>query len=87
MSLWVPLMSPCPPCPQVASTLAWSLYELARNPGAQAALHRQLVAATATNGATEGDSATGDSATAAAATAAALGRLPLLRAVVKETLR
>uniref|UniRef100_A0A8C3Q6T9 Uncharacterized protein n=1 Tax=Geospiza parvula TaxID=87175 RepID=A0A8C3Q6T9_GEOPR len=45
----------------VASTLAWSLYELARNPGAQRA--------------------------AAAATAAALGRLPLLRAVVKETLR
>ncbi|TRZ11741.1 hypothetical protein HGM15179_015377 [Zosterops borbonicus] len=67
----------------VASTLAWSLYELARNPGAQAALHHELVAATATNGATNGDS---DSATAAA-TAAALGRLPLLRAVVKETLR
>lgn len=83
LSLWVPLMSPCPLCPQVASTLAWSLYELARNPGAQAALHRELVAATATNGATNGDS---DSATAAA-TAAALGRLPLLRAVVKETLR
>uniref|UniRef100_A0A8C3P2U8 Cytochrome P450 family 27 subfamily B member 1 n=1 Tax=Cyanoderma ruficeps TaxID=181631 RepID=A0A8C3P2U8_9PASS len=55
----------------VASTLAWSLYELARNPGAQAALHRD---------------ATTDGATAAA-TAAALGRLPLLRAVVKETLR
>uniref|UniRef100_A0A8U8BWQ1 Uncharacterized protein n=1 Tax=Geospiza parvula TaxID=87175 RepID=A0A8U8BWQ1_GEOPR len=54
----------------VASTLAWSLYELARNPGAQAALHRQLLARAA-----------------AAATAAALGRLPLLRAVVKETLR
>ncbi|KAM4880797.1 25-hydroxyvitamin D-1 alpha hydroxylase, mitochondrial isoform 1-T1 [Sylvia borin] len=70
----------------VASTLAWSLYELARNPGAQAALHRELVAATATNRATNGDSATTDSATAAA-TAAALGRLPLLRAVVKETLR
>ncbi|CAN8207286.1 unnamed protein product [Coccothraustes coccothraustes] len=70
----------------VASTLAWSLYELARNPGAQAALHRQLVAAAATNGVTGGDSATGDRATAAA-TAAALGRLPLLRAVVKETLR
>ncbi|XP_066063377.1 25-hydroxyvitamin D-1 alpha hydroxylase, mitochondrial [Chamaea fasciata] len=70
----------------VASTLAWSLYELARNPGAQAALHRELVAATATNGATNGDSATNHSATAAA-TAAALGRLPLLRAVVKETLR
>lgn len=73
-------------CPQVASTLAWSLYELARNPGAQAALHRQLVAATATNGITAGDSATTDRATAAA-TAATLGRLPLLRAVVKETLR
>ncbi|XP_041257229.1 25-hydroxyvitamin D-1 alpha hydroxylase, mitochondrial [Onychostruthus taczanowskii] len=70
----------------VASTLAWSLYELARNPGAQAALHRQLVAATATSGAAGGDSATSDGATAAA-TAAALGRLPLLRAVVKETLR
>nr|XP_054505165.1 25-hydroxyvitamin D-1 alpha hydroxylase, mitochondrial [Agelaius phoeniceus] len=68
----------------VASTLAWSLYELARNPGAQAALHRQLL--TATNGVTGGDSATTDRATAAA-TAAALGRLPLLRAVVKETLR
>ncbi|XP_039559259.1 25-hydroxyvitamin D-1 alpha hydroxylase, mitochondrial, partial [Passer montanus] len=68
----------------VASTLAWSLYELARNPGAQAALHRQLVAAT--GGVTSGDSATADGATAAA-TAAALGRLPLLRAVVKETLR
>ncbi|XP_064257065.1 LOW QUALITY PROTEIN: basic proline-rich protein-like [Passer domesticus] len=68
----------------VASTLAWSLYELARNPGAQAALHRQLVAAT--GGVTGGDSATADGATAAA-TAAALGRLPLLRAVVKETLR
>lgn len=70
----------------MASTLAWSLYELARNPGAQAALHRQLVAATATNRATSGDSATTDSATAAA-TATALARLPLLRAVVKETLR
>ncbi|KAM4755160.1 25-hydroxyvitamin D-1 alpha hydroxylase, mitochondrial isoform 3-T3 [Cyanocitta cristata] len=70
----------------VASTLAWSLYELARNPGAQAALHRELVAATATNGVTNSDGATTDSATAAA-TATALGRLPLLRAVVKETLR
>ncbi|KAM3657340.1 LOW QUALITY PROTEIN: 25-hydroxyvitamin D-1 alpha hydroxylase, mitochondrial [Ammospiza maritima maritima] len=69
----------------VASTLAWSLYELARNPGAQAALHRQLLAATATNGG-DSDSATTERATAAA-TAAALGRLPLLRAVVKETLR
>lgn len=83
LSLWVPLMSPCP---QVASTLAWSLYELARNPGAQAALHRELVAATATNRVSSGDSATTDSATAAA-TATALRRLPLLRAVVKETLR
>ncbi|KAM6994043.1 25-hydroxyvitamin D-1 alpha hydroxylase, mitochondrial [Passerculus sandwichensis] len=71
----------------VASTLAWSLYELARNPGAQAALHRQLLAATATNGGdSDSDSATTERATAAA-TAAALGRLPLLRAVVKETLR
>ncbi|KAF4793695.1 25-hydroxyvitamin D-1 alpha hydroxylase, mitochondrial [Turdus rufiventris] len=70
----------------VASTLAWSLYELARNPGAQAALHRELVAATATNSVSSGDSATTDSATAAA-TATALRRLPLLRAVVKETLR
>ncbi|XP_053860577.1 25-hydroxyvitamin D-1 alpha hydroxylase, mitochondrial [Vidua macroura] len=70
----------------VASTLAWSLYELARSPGAQAALHRELVAATAASGVTNGDGATTDGATAAA-TAAALGRLPLLRAVVKETLR
>ncbi|XP_074387057.1 25-hydroxyvitamin D-1 alpha hydroxylase, mitochondrial [Zonotrichia albicollis] len=71
----------------VASTLAWSLYELARNPGAQAALHRQLLAATATNsGDSDSASATTERATAAA-TAAALGRLPLLRAVVKETLR
>ncbi|KAM4755159.1 25-hydroxyvitamin D-1 alpha hydroxylase, mitochondrial isoform 2-T2 [Cyanocitta cristata] len=86
LSPWVPLMPPCPLRAQVASTLAWSLYELARNPGAQAALHRELVAATATNGVTNSDGATTDSATAAA-TATALGRLPLLRAVVKETLR
>ncbi|KAM6100949.1 25-hydroxyvitamin D-1 alpha hydroxylase, mitochondrial [Pterocles gutturalis] len=54
----------------IASTLAWSLYELARHPGVQAALHRQLVAATG-----------GDT------TGTQLGRVPLLRAVVKETLR
>ncbi|XP_077644691.1 25-hydroxyvitamin D-1 alpha hydroxylase, mitochondrial [Lonchura striata] len=70
----------------VASTLAWSLYELARNPRAQAALHRELAAAAATGGVTGGDGATTDGA-AAAATAAALARLPMLRAVVKETLR
>ncbi|XP_072775629.1 25-hydroxyvitamin D-1 alpha hydroxylase, mitochondrial [Taeniopygia guttata] len=70
----------------VASTLAWSLYELARNPGAQAALHSELVAAAVTSGVPSGGTATTDG-DSAAATAAALGRLPLLRAVVKETLR
>ncbi|KAJ7427904.1 hypothetical protein WISP_03013 [Willisornis vidua] len=65
----------------VASTLAWSLYELAWHPRAQAALHQELVAATATNSVTSSDSAT------ASATAAMLAQLPLLRAVVKETLR
>ncbi|KAK2514463.1 hypothetical protein Q9966_015704 [Columba livia] len=54
----------------IATTLAWSLYELARHPGLQEALHRQLVAATT------GD--TGDTDPT---------RVPLLRAVVKETLR
>nr|XP_021392499.1 25-hydroxyvitamin D-1 alpha hydroxylase, mitochondrial [Lonchura striata domestica] len=44
----------------VASTLAWSLYELARNPRAQAALHRELAAAAATGGVTGGDGATTD---------------------------
>ncbi|OWK49458.1 25-hydroxyvitamin D-1 alpha hydroxylase, mitochondrial [Lonchura striata] len=43
----------------VASTLAWSLYELARNPRAQAALHRELAAAAATGGVTGGDGDSG----------------------------
>ncbi|XP_075345851.1 25-hydroxyvitamin D-1 alpha hydroxylase, mitochondrial, partial [Mycteria americana] len=56
----------------ISSTLSWSLYELARHPGVQAALHRELAAALG--------SGCGPSATA-------LGQVPLLRAVVKETLR
>ncbi|XP_065718311.2 25-hydroxyvitamin D-1 alpha hydroxylase, mitochondrial isoform X3 [Patagioenas fasciata] len=54
----------------VATTLAWSLYELARHPRLQEALHRQLAAAAG------GDSGDSDPT-----------RVPLLRAVVKETLR
>ncbi|GAB0201388.1 25-hydroxyvitamin D-1 alpha hydroxylase, mitochondrial-like [Grus japonensis] len=56
----------------ISSTLSWSLYELARHPGVQAELHRELAAALGTG--------CGPSVTA-------LGRVPLLRAVVKETLR
>ncbi|XP_028943399.1 25-hydroxyvitamin D-1 alpha hydroxylase, mitochondrial-like, partial [Antrostomus carolinensis] len=55
----------------ISSTLSWSLYELARHPGVQEALHQELVATLAT---TSDPSAT------------ALSRVPLLRAVVKETL-
>uniref|UniRef100_A0A8C3KQV8 Cytochrome P450 family 27 subfamily B member 1 n=1 Tax=Calidris pygmaea TaxID=425635 RepID=A0A8C3KQV8_9CHAR len=56
----------------ISSTLSWSLYELARHPRVQEALHKDLVAALGNGG--------GSSVTA-------LGRVPLLRAVVKETLR
>ena len=58
--------------PQISSTLSWSLYELARHPGVQEALHRELVAARGPG---------------PSLSPAALGRVPLLRAVVKETLR
>ncbi|XP_010001123.1 PREDICTED: 25-hydroxyvitamin D-1 alpha hydroxylase, mitochondrial, partial [Chaetura pelagica] len=54
----------------ISSTLSWSLYELARHPWVQDALHRQLVATVASG-----------------QPASALGSVPLLRAVVKETLR
>uniref|UniRef100_A0A8C6ZMY1 Methyltransferase 1, tRNA methylguanosine n=1 Tax=Nothoprocta perdicaria TaxID=30464 RepID=A0A8C6ZMY1_NOTPE len=57
----------------ISSTLSWSLYELARHPGVQAALHREIAAAA------------GDGA--AAPSPAQLARMPLLKAVVKETLR
>ncbi|XP_040437497.1 25-hydroxyvitamin D-1 alpha hydroxylase, mitochondrial [Falco naumanni] len=63
----------------ISSTLSWSLYELARHPGVQAALHRELVATLGAGG--------GPSATGCGSWATALGRAPLLRAVVKETLR
>ncbi|XP_042652950.1 25-hydroxyvitamin D-1 alpha hydroxylase, mitochondrial-like isoform X2 [Tyto alba] len=56
----------------ISSTLSWSLYELARHPGVQAELHRELAAALGTG---------------CGPSAAALDRVPLLRAVVKETLR
>ncbi|XP_029892967.1 25-hydroxyvitamin D-1 alpha hydroxylase, mitochondrial [Aquila chrysaetos chrysaetos] len=56
----------------ISSTLSWSLYELARHPGVQAALHRELAAAFGTG---------------CSPSATALGKVPLLRAVVKETLR
>ncbi|XP_074785510.1 LOW QUALITY PROTEIN: 25-hydroxyvitamin D-1 alpha hydroxylase, mitochondrial [Athene noctua] len=70
----------------ISSTLSWSLYELARHPGVQAALHRELVAALATGAGplpADGD----PSATGSGSWATALDRVPLLRAVVKETLR
>uniref|UniRef100_A0A8B9NDE3 Methyltransferase 1, tRNA methylguanosine n=1 Tax=Accipiter nisus TaxID=211598 RepID=A0A8B9NDE3_9AVES len=56
----------------ISSTLSWSLYELARHPAVQAALHRELAAALGTG---------------CSPSATALGKVPLLRAVVKETLR
>ncbi|XP_064354529.1 25-hydroxyvitamin D-1 alpha hydroxylase, mitochondrial isoform X2 [Dromaius novaehollandiae] len=55
----------------ISSTLSWSLYELARHPGVQAELHREVAAALGDGG----------------APAARLARMPLLKAVVKETLR
>ncbi|XP_025934048.1 25-hydroxyvitamin D-1 alpha hydroxylase, mitochondrial [Apteryx rowi] len=57
----------------ISSTLSWSLYELSRHPRVQAALHREIAAAL-------GDGDGGVSA-------AHLARMPLLKAVVKETLR
>ncbi|XP_054033333.1 25-hydroxyvitamin D-1 alpha hydroxylase, mitochondrial [Dryobates pubescens] len=56
----------------ISSTLSWSLYELAQHPGVQEALHQELVAALGTSCDPSGT---------------ALGKVPLLRAVVKETLR
>ncbi|XP_068777409.1 25-hydroxyvitamin D-1 alpha hydroxylase, mitochondrial [Struthio camelus] len=56
----------------ISSTLSWSLYELSRHPDVQAALHREVSAAL---GDGRGPSA------------AQLARMPLLKAVVKETLR
>lgn len=64
----------CPPPtpPQISSTLSWSLYELSRHPGVQAALHQEVVAALGPGHDPP---------------VAALARMPLLKAVVKETLR
>lgn len=61
-----------PPSPQISSTLSWSLYELSRHPGVQAALHQEVAAALGPGHEPP---------------AAALARMPLLKAVVKETLR
>uniref|UniRef100_A0A8B9IGX8 Cytochrome P450 family 27 subfamily B member 1 n=1 Tax=Anser cygnoides TaxID=8845 RepID=A0A8B9IGX8_ANSCY len=56
----------------ISSTLSWSLYELSRHPGVQAALHQEVAAALGPGHEPP---------------AAALARMPLLKAVVKETLR
>ncbi|NXX50788.1 CP27B protein, partial [Tricholaema leucomelas] len=56
----------------ISCTLSWSLYELAQHPGVQEALHQELVTALGTGCGPSGID---------------LGKVPLLRAVVKETLR
>ncbi|XP_040399726.1 25-hydroxyvitamin D-1 alpha hydroxylase, mitochondrial [Cygnus olor] len=56
----------------ISSTLSWSLYELSRHPRVQAALHQEVAAALGPGHEPP---------------AAALARMPLLKAVVKETLR
>ncbi|XP_053907695.1 25-hydroxyvitamin D-1 alpha hydroxylase, mitochondrial [Cuculus canorus] len=56
----------------ISSTLTWSLYELALHPELQEKVHQELVTAMGDGGDTAG---------------AAMPRVPLLRAVVKETLR
>lgn len=58
--------------PQVSNTLSWALYELARHPEVQKALHSEITTALGPG---------------AQYTAAALSQLPLLKAVVKEVLR
>ncbi|XP_033927487.1 25-hydroxyvitamin D-1 alpha hydroxylase, mitochondrial [Melopsittacus undulatus] len=73
----------------ISSTLTWSLYELARNPQVQAALYRELTS-TSTNNTSTGtgnntNTSTGNNTNTSTGTGT--GTVPLLRAVVKETLR
>ncbi|XP_006266850.2 25-hydroxyvitamin D-1 alpha hydroxylase, mitochondrial [Alligator mississippiensis] len=56
----------------ISSTLSWSLYELARHPGVQAAVHAEITAAVQDG---------------AIPSASDMARMPLLKAVVKEALR
>lgn len=58
--------------PQISSTLSWSLYELARHPGVQAAVHAEITAAVQDG---------------AIPSVSDMARMPLLKAVVKEALR
>eukprot|EP00071_Canis_lupus_P052635 XP_538254.3 25-hydroxyvitamin D-1 alpha hydroxylase, mitochondrial [Canis lupus familiaris] len=58
----------------VSNTLSWALYELARHPDVQTALHSEITAALGPG-------------SSAHPSAAALSQLPLLKAVVKEVLR
>ncbi|XP_004700556.1 25-hydroxyvitamin D-1 alpha hydroxylase, mitochondrial [Echinops telfairi] len=57
----------------VSNTLSWALYELARHPDVQRALHTEITAALGPS--------------SCAHSPAALSQLPLLKAVVKEVLR
>lgn len=57
---------------QISSTLSWSLYELSRHPQVQAKLYKEITAMMKDN---------------PIPTAADVAKMPLLKAVMKETLR
>lgn len=68
----IPLTPLCAPLPQTSNTLSWALYHLSRDPGIQETLYQELKAVVPT------DRFPG---------AEDIPKMPMLRAVIKETLR